>query len=149
MGAGSPRREPPPVLLRFAELVNRREYWASHEVLEDAWRERGSDFYHGLILYASAFVHALRGNAHGISAQLGKALDRLRAYPSPYLGLDVDEIREHARRCLTLVDRNEDDPRADWPAILPLPELEPRPRRVRGDEPELAPDVLGREGPGS
>ncbi|MCH7684351.1 MAG: DUF309 domain-containing protein [Gemmatimonadetes bacterium] len=35
-----------------------------------------SDFYQGLILHASAWVHWERRNAHGVRAQLNKTLAR-------------------------------------------------------------------------
>ncbi|MGD2069900.1 MAG: DUF309 domain-containing protein, partial [Gemmatimonadota bacterium] len=92
-----------------------------------------SDFYQGLILYASAFVHLERGNAHGVRAQLAKALGRLEGYPSPYLGLDVDALREHCASTRQAVERHPAD-FAD--RIEPLP-LRPTSDRVRGDEPEL------------
>jgi len=121
--------------------VNRGEYWESHEVLEDAWREGGSGLYHGLILYASAFVHARRGTPHGVAAQLAKAVEALAVYPSPYLGLDLDAIREHARRTRERVEARregrEADRSTDWAAVVELPRLVLDPGRVRGDEPEL------------
>ncbi len=51
----------PTALEAFVELFNQEAFWESHEVLEGPWRETRSDFYHGLILYASAFVHVQRG----------------------------------------------------------------------------------------
>ena len=68
------------------ELFNQEAFWESHEVLEGPWRETGSDFYHGLILYASAFVHVQRGNPHGIGAQLVKAERFLQEFRPAYLG---------------------------------------------------------------
>ncbi len=52
----------PAPLEAFVELFDQEAFWASHEVLEGSWRETDSDFYHGLILYTSAFVHVRRGN---------------------------------------------------------------------------------------
>lgn len=132
--ATSGGRPLPPAYLRFLDLFEAGRYWDSHEALEDAWRETGSDFYQGLILYASAFVHRERGNAHGVRAQLRKARERLEAYPETYLGLDVAAIREHCASADAIVER--------WPdvwaeRVRPLA-LEPAPERVRGDEPELA-----------
>ncbi|MFW6175509.1 MAG: DUF309 domain-containing protein, partial [Acidobacteriota bacterium] len=89
----------PEPLLAFRDLFREGRYWESHEALEGAWRESRSELYHGLILYASAFVHAARDNAHGIVAQLDKTLDALSDHPDAYLGVDVAEIREHARAC--------------------------------------------------
>ena len=51
-GHGPDLQDLPQALHRFLELFNAREYWESHEVLEGPWREGGSDFYQGLILYA-------------------------------------------------------------------------------------------------
>lgn len=126
----------PSALREFVARVNRGEYWESHEVLEGPWRESRSDFLQGLILYASAFVHAKRGNRHGIRAQLAKARKKLASYPSAYLGLDVDGIRAHMTRCRDVVEAHpEADPDA-WPDLIPFPSLELDSSRVRGDEPE-------------
>jgi len=127
---------PPRALHRFLELFNAREYWESHEVLEGPWRENGSDFYQGLILYASAFVHAQRGNAHGVGAQLEKAERRLTAFRPNYLGIDVDAVLVHSGRWRAFVERHpEDDPRSllsrDPPRLVLDVQL------VRGDEAEL------------
>jgi predicted metal-dependent hydrolase len=56
----------PSALRRFLELYGAARYWDSHEALEDEWRRTGSDFYQALILYASAWVHWKRGNAHTV-----------------------------------------------------------------------------------
>ena len=60
----------PDPLRRFLQLYGASRFWDSHEALEEAWRRGGSDFYQGLILYASAWVHWERRNAHGVRAQL-------------------------------------------------------------------------------
>ncbi len=127
----------PEQLQRFVCLFNREEFWASHEELEDAWRRTGSDFYQGLILYASGFVHAVRGNAHGIVAQLDKAEERLRRYRPAYLGLDVEAILEHAARCRRIVENHPSARPQEWKQLIPFPRLEVQPTRVCGDEPEL------------
>jgi predicted metal-dependent hydrolase len=98
--------EPEPALLDFIELFNRGEYWESHERLETPWRANRSGFYKGLILFASAFVHAGRGNAHGIVAQLQKAEAELEAYRPRCMGMDVEAILEHARRCRDVVAKH-------------------------------------------
>lgn len=117
--------------------MNAERYWQSHEVLEGPWRQRGSDFFHGLILYASAFVHVLRGNAHGVVAQLDKAEMRLWGYRPFYLGIDVDALLAHVDRCRGLVKGCEGAPTEDWTGRVPLPQLRLEPDKVRGDEPEL------------
>jgi predicted metal-dependent hydrolase len=121
-------------LRRFVELFRAGRFWDSHEVLEDRWRDTGSDFLQGLILYASAWVHWERRNAHGVRAQLRKARTRLSGYPDDYLGLDVQAIREH---CATVRREVAADPDG-WPErVAPLP-LTLAHERLRGDEAELA-----------
>ena len=132
----------PQALHRFLELFNREEYWESHEVLEGPWRDEGSDFYQGLILYASAFVHAQRGNPRGVGAQLVKTERKLGGYRPCYLGIDVNAVLAHSARCRELVElrRDEEDPSSDpssWLEVVDVPRLELHSRFVRGDEPEL------------
>jgi hypothetical protein len=45
----------PGPLRQFLELYGASRFWDSHEALEEAWRRNGSDFYQGLILYASFY----------------------------------------------------------------------------------------------
>ena len=136
-GGGPDLQDLPQALHRFLELFNAREYWESHEVLEGPWREGGSDFYQGLILYASAFVHAQRGNPHGVGAQLVKAERKLAGYRPCYLGVDVDAVLAHAAHCREVVGhRRDDDPRSLL-GVAGVPRLELDTRFVRGDEPEL------------
>ena len=127
-----PLNLPPSALASFLELYHRGEFWESHEVLEGPWRALRSDFYHGLILYASAWVHWNRGNAHGVGAQLRKALDRLAPLPDVYLGLDVAGVRLHCRVGVGVVAKHPDD----WGQRLGPLVLRFDPARVRGDEME-------------
>ncbi|HET7039626.1 MAG TPA: DUF309 domain-containing protein [Gemmatimonadales bacterium] len=127
----------PAALRRFVASFNAGSFWESHEILEGAWRETGSDFYQGLILFASAFVHVRRSNPHGITAQLAKARDRLAGYRPRYLGVDVD----------ALLAASDAATRAVETGVMPeAPDLRLDPALVRGDEPELAaPPVEGPE----
>jgi len=121
----------PPALTEFARLFNTGEFWQSHEVLEAVWKENRSDFYHGLILLASAFVHRERNNQHGVVAQLAKAEPVLRRYGPRYLGIDLDKTLEMAAglRAMAMNGANA----AGEPARLDLD-----PGYLRGDEPELS-----------
>jgi len=118
----------PPVLEAFVARFNAGGFWESHEILEGAWRENGSAFYQGLILFASAFVHVRRANQHGVRAQLVKAEARLHPFRPSYLGVDVDAVldaADAARRAMAV-------------GILPVaPNLMLDPTMVRGDEREL------------
>ncbi len=128
----------PTALEAFVELFNQEAFWESHEVLEGPWRETGSDFYHGLILYASAFVHVQRANPHGIRAQLAKAERFLREFRPAYLGVDVGPLLSHARVCRKLMDEHPDTPGDRWKEVIPFPKIRLRAEHLRGDEPELA-----------
>ncbi len=55
-----------------------------------------SDFYQGLIIFASAFVHAERGNPVGIRKQMAKVLKKLKPYQPHYMGIDVQMVLRHA-----------------------------------------------------
>lgn len=132
----------PAPLRRFLELYQAGHFWESHEALEDAWRKSGSEFYQGLILYASAWVHWQRGNARGVRAQLTKALKRLDAYPAAYLGLDVAEIRAH---CPVVQQEIGSNPESWSERVRPLP-LSLAEQRLRGDEPELQAPPTGPRG---
>ena len=122
----------------FLERFNAGEFWESHEALEASWRTSGSGFYHGLILFASAFVHVQRGNRHGIAAQLAKADPLLEKHRPHYLGIDVDGLLAHSAICRHLVAENRDAPEDAWPVLIPIPRMPFDPARVRGDEPELS-----------
>lgn len=126
------RQSLPVPLRRFLELYAEGRFWDSHEALEDEWRRTRSGFYQALILYASVWVHWERGNAHGVRAQLTKALQRLETYPSPYLGLDVDTLRAHCAETREVMVPGFER----WGDLEPLP-LTFAEDRVRGDEPEL------------
>lgn len=118
---------------RFLDLYQAGRFWDAHETLEDSWRAGRSDFYQALILYASAWVHWERRNAHGVGAQLKKALHRLAAYPSSYLGIDVAALRSHCMAVRAIVSSDEDT----WHSrVQPMP-LTLSATRLRGDEVEL------------
>jgi uncharacterized protein len=126
-----------PDYARFLDLFSQGEFWESHEALESLWRRNGSEFYHALILYASAFVHVDRGNRHGIAAQLGKAQPLLESRAPHYLGLDVMSMLEHTAVCRHIVAENRKAPSDAWHVLIPRPRLVFDPALVRGDEPEL------------
>jgi uncharacterized protein len=125
----------PPALRAFVALFDKGRFWDAHEMLEDAWRARRSDFYHGLILLASAFVHVQRRNRHGVLAQIAKARRRLEGYRPRYLGIDVDVLLEEAAAWEGLARR---EPPDEWVSMRPLPRITTDDAGVSGHEPELA-----------
>lgn len=128
----------PPEYVRFVELFNAGEYWESHEALEGLWRNNGSPFLKGLIIYASAFVHARRGNPRGVRKQLVKARRYLNPYRPKYMGLDIDRLLDRLEECLAIVCVDQppvDDVLAD---AIPFDVLRLVPAYVTGDEPEIS-----------
>lgn len=127
----------PPAFLEFIRMFNARDYWESHEVLEQPWRVNRSDFYQGLIIYASAFVHAQRGNPVGIRKQMTKVFGKLEPYRPQYMGIDVEAVLEHAAQCIQFVQANPELRGEALTTAVAYPTLRPDVRLVRGDEPEL------------
>jgi hypothetical protein len=79
-------------LARAAELFNRAEYHAAHEVLDELWdsaAQRDSDFFKGLIQACIALHHYQLGNPDGAR----KLYSGHRQYLGPFLpahrGVDV------------------------------------------------------------
>ena len=127
----------PAPLVAFIRLFNGGLYWHAHEALEAAWQRNRSPFYRGLIIYASAFVHACRGNPQGVLIQLGKLPRYLGGLPDAYLGLDVAALLAHGRAVARAV-RQAGMPRGpELARVIPWPTLRLDPARLRGDEPEL------------
>lgn len=128
----------PSALTEFVRLFNEEAFWECHEILEGPWRKDRSPFYHGLILYASAFVHLQRRNPHGVRAQLEKALKKLAPLPDAYLGVDLDSLRQEARRIERKVPAADAVRSSAWADAIPYPVLALDPGRIRGDEAEIS-----------
>jgi len=122
----------------FVALFNDGHFWESHEVLEKPWREYRSNFYKGLIIYASAFVHAQRGNPRGVRKQMVKAAGYLEEYRPFYLGVDVERLLMHLHRCLAWVQGSEPPTGEALASSFPYDTIVLDPSRVRGDEVELS-----------
>lgn len=122
-----PRLHLPAALELFVDLFNKGAFWEGHEALEGEWKRSRSPFYHGLILYASAWVHQDRGNPHGVQAQLAKAAPLLDPFGPGYLGIDLARLADDAAAL-----------KAGRPARAPM--IVTDLRLIRGDEPELEPE---------
>jgi uncharacterized protein len=75
--------------------MRRREFFAAHEALEDAWRAaepEEKDFFQGLVHVTVAWYQAGRGNHTGCERQLEKAARRLSAFVPEHRGVDVEAI---------------------------------------------------------
>ncbi|MEW6298874.1 MAG: DUF309 domain-containing protein [Thermodesulfobacteriota bacterium] len=84
-------------------LFNRREYFACHQILEDAWHEATEEekaFYEGLIRLATGLhLRFNRRAPQGAINLLTQGLMRLEDYRPTYHGVDVgrlyDDIEAH------------------------------------------------------
>jgi uncharacterized protein len=89
------------------ELIRAGEYFAAHEVLEDAWRAAAPDerdFFQGLVHVAVAWYQAGRGNRTGCERQLEKATRRLKAYAPEHRDVDVADVLRRVDEAATVVD---------------------------------------------
>jgi predicted metal-dependent hydrolase len=80
---------------RGIALFNTGHYFNAHEAWEDAWHQvtvERADFYQGLIQCAVALEHVRRGNPRGTLTVFARAKERLKGYPSPYMGLDWQSL---------------------------------------------------------
>ena len=87
-------------LERGLDLIERGEYFAAHEALEDAWRAADPaerDFFQGLIHVAVAWYQGGRGNRVGCERQLEKAARRLSPYAPVHRDVDVDALLAEVR----------------------------------------------------
>jgi uncharacterized protein len=82
-------------LRRGIQLFNQGEFFASHEVLEEAWKlERGPrrQFLQAVIHVAVGLHHIRQGNPAGASGQFRKAMDKLAPYLPACEGIDTDRL---------------------------------------------------------
>lgn len=87
-------------------LFNAGEFFACHEVLEEAWvQERGPRklFLQALIHIAVGLYHSQRGNPAGADGQLSKALRKLAFYLPAYEGVDTKRVYTDTLAIATLV----------------------------------------------
>ena len=87
-------------LERGLDLIERGEYFAAHEALEEAWRAAPAeerDFFQGLVHVAVAWYQAGRGNAVGCERQLEKAARRLSPYAPVHRAVDVHDLLARVR----------------------------------------------------
>ncbi len=113
-------------MLEGLRLLRRREWYAAHDAIEQAWTEAEGDeraFLQGLIHVAVSLVHLEHGNARGARSQWHKAsakLDRLRAHP---YDLDVPGWLAAVATFFAAIDLDERAARqTDGLATTPLPD---------------------------
>ena len=84
------------LLDRGIHLFNEGRYWDAHEAWEELWHRRTEEsriFIQGIIQLAAAF-HLLHrpGRRRGALGNFRKAEEKLRLFPSRFLGIDVTDL---------------------------------------------------------
>ena len=95
------------------EAYERGDFFLAHELLEPAWMGASEPaeraLHSGLIKVAAAFVHAVRGNAAGVTKNLEGARTRLRngLAAGPAFRIDVAAVLAQVEGSLAAVGRGE------------------------------------------
>jgi predicted metal-dependent hydrolase len=106
------------------EAYERGDFFLAHELLEPAWMGASDPaeraLHSGLIKIAAAFVHAVRGNAAGVTKNLEGARTRLRngLAAGASFGIDVAAVLAQVDASLAAVGRG------DAPSPVALTPLE-------------------------
>jgi uncharacterized protein len=110
--------------LEAIRLFDEGNYFGAHEAWETCWAlskdSHEEEFFKGLAQLGAGYTHWVRGNAHGVVALLGRALERIGLMGSPYGGVDIEAFMRDVAEVRALAQRAED-------ARTPLPESPRRP----------------------
>lgn len=96
------------VLQRASTLFNQKLYFECHDVLEEAWSEaRGEDraLLQSLIHVSVGLYHVAAGNHAGAKSLLERGIEGLAPFLPAREGLDLVNLVERARRCLSKTER--------------------------------------------
>ena len=110
-----------PCYLAYFSCFNDGGYYEAHDVLEHLWlkgRDENYAFFKGLIQLAGAFVHLKKQFERPTHPKDGRrlhpavrlfrmALKNLEPYPNPYMGLDLDQVREIACAMIARIEGNQ------------------------------------------
>lgn len=95
-------KEYAPEYLAGVRYFNERDFFESHEILEDIWNRcdlESRKFYQGLIQAAVALHHFCNGNVWGARKLYWSSRKYLESYQPGYLGLDVSRFLEEMSDC--------------------------------------------------
>jgi predicted metal-dependent hydrolase len=107
------------LLLRAAELFNRKLYFECHDLLEEAWSEaKGEDreLLQALIHVSVGLYHLAAGNHKGAKSLLERGVMGLEPFLQTRDGLDLLGLATKARLCLAKTERALAGERIDWEA---------------------------------
>lgn len=93
------------IVRESASLFNEQRYWECHETLEQIWRKEKDPVekavLQGVILAASALVHAQKSENEVCLGMIPRALEKLGRWEEPtYYSIDVKQLVDALRRML-------------------------------------------------
>jgi uncharacterized protein len=115
--------EPHQLLLHGIELFNSRQFFDSHEVLEDLWNQQSlpdKEFTQGIIQIAVGFYHLLRGNFEGANKLLARGTARVGKFPGNYLGFDTASFLTAVKEVADKSNLQQSVSESDLPRVLRL-----------------------------
>lgn len=88
------------------QLFNEERYWECHETLEEIWRvekdRNEKELQQGVIIAASALVHAQKNENTVCLGMIPRALAKLNQWDQPkYYSLDVETLKKRMEEILT------------------------------------------------
>ncbi|HZZ70982.1 MAG TPA: DUF309 domain-containing protein [Pirellulales bacterium] len=121
-----------PLYLQGIEHFNACDFFESHEVWEDLWKEYqgpSRKFYQGLIQVAVSLFHFGNGNIRGAKKLYHSSRNYLEPYGPVHLGLDLATFLAQFDRCLSeVVASAEEYPQIEIdPELIPEIHLNPPP----------------------
>ena len=101
-------------------LFNSAKFWEAHEAWEKIWMnhpEDGRFFIQGLIQLAAAYHQLGKKVYRGVVIHLKQAQERLKLFPSDFLGLDVPLILEVIDTSLAAIESRSSFAEMDWETL--------------------------------
>jgi predicted metal-dependent hydrolase len=107
-------------LERGITLFNSGKFWEAHEAWEEIWKnhpEDGRFFLQGLIQLAAAYHQLGKKVYRGVVIHLKQAQERLKLFPSDFLGIDVSPILEVIDDSLAAIESRPSLADVDWETL--------------------------------
>ena len=101
-------------------LFNSGRFWEAHEAWEKIWMnhpEDGRFFIQGLIQLAAAYHQLGKKVYRGVVIHLKQARERLRLFPSDFLGIEVSPILGVIDDSLAAIESRPSLVEVDWTAL--------------------------------
>jgi uncharacterized protein len=98
-------------------LFNSGRFWEAHEAWEEVWKNRSEDgrfFIQGLIQLAAAYHQLGKKVYRGVLIHLKQAQERLKLFPSDYLGIDVAPILQVIDDSLAAIEARPSLAEVNW-----------------------------------